>query len=62
MSATTRDIICLLACAVIGAVVWAIHQTSLAHSTQRPLKVAVIVLGLAAVGLWRARQVRRRAG
>lgn len=59
MPARTRDIICLLACALLGAIVWGIHQTSLSHATQRPLKVAVIVIGLVAVGAWRAWQIRR---
>ena len=59
MSARQRDTICLLACAVLGAIVWGIHQTSLSHATQRPLKIAVIVLGLGTIGLWRAWQIRR---
>jgi hypothetical protein len=58
MSARTRDVICLAACAMLGAIVWAIHLTPWSHATQRPLKVAVIVVGLAAVGGWRARQIR----
>lgn len=59
MSARARDAICLAACAVIGAIVWGVHQTSLSHAAQRPLKIAVIVIGLAAVGAWRTRQIRR---
>jgi hypothetical protein len=59
MPPRTRDVICLLACALLGAVVWGIHQTPLSHATQRPLKVAVIALGLALVGGWRAWQIRR---
>lgn len=59
MSARNRDVICLAACAVLGGVVWGIHQTSLSHATQRPLKIAVILLGLAAVGVWRVWQIRR---
>jgi hypothetical protein len=43
----------------VGAIVWGIHKTSLAHGTQRPPKVAVIVVGLAAIGFWRASQIRR---
>jgi hypothetical protein len=48
----------LFACAILGVIVWATHLTSLSHGTQRPLKIAAIVLGLAAVGGWRARQIR----
>jgi hypothetical protein len=48
----------LLACAVLGAIVWGIHQTSLSHATQRPLKIAVIVVGLVTVGAWRTWQIR----
>jgi hypothetical protein len=48
----------LLACAVLGAIVWGIHQTSLSHTAQRPLKVAVIVAGLVTVGAWRTWQIR----
>ncbi len=58
MSGRTRDIICLLACAVLGAIVWGIHQTSLSHATQRPLKIVVIVAGLMAVGAWRTWRIR----
>jgi hypothetical protein len=58
MSARTRDLICLAMCAVIGAAVWALHLSSLSHSTQRPLKIGVIVFGLIAVGAWRTRQIR----
>ena len=61
MSARSRDVICVLACVVLGAIVWGIHQTSLSHATQRPLKVVVIVFGLAAIGLWRGWQIRRTA-
>jgi glucose dehydrogenase len=61
MTARARDTICLLACAVLGALVWAIHETSLSHAVQRPLKVAVIVIGLGLIGLWRAHQIRRAA-
>jgi hypothetical protein len=46
-------------CAILGVIVWAIHLSSWPHSTQRPLKVAVIVVGLAAVGGWRTWQIRR---
>jgi glucose dehydrogenase len=59
MPARTRDTICLLACAVLGAVIWAIHETSLSHAVQRPLKIAVIVVGLGLIGLWRTQQIRR---
>jgi hypothetical protein len=60
MSAKTRDLLCLTMCAVIGAIVWALHLSSLSHSTQRPLKVAVILVGLVAVGGWRTWQIRHR--
>lgn len=59
MSARTRDLICLAMCAVIGATLWALHLSSLAHGVQRPLKVGVIVVGLIAVGAWRTRQIRK---
>jgi hypothetical protein len=60
MSARMRDVLCLVMCAVIGAIIWALHLSSLPHSTQRPLKVAVIVFGLMAVGGWRTWQIRHR--
>jgi hypothetical protein len=44
---------------MLGVIVWTIHLSSWPHSTQRPLKVAVIVVGLTAVGGWRSRQIRR---
>jgi hypothetical protein len=59
MSTRARDTICLLACAILGALVWAIHETSLSHAVQRPLKIAVIVVVLASIGLWRTQQIRR---
>jgi hypothetical protein len=59
VSARGRDAICLVACAMLGAFVWGIHQTSLSHAAQRPLKIAVIVVGLVAVGAWRTWQIRR---
>jgi hypothetical protein len=59
MSAKARDLTCLGLCAILGAIVWVIHVSSWPHSTQRPLKVAVIVLGLAVVGGWRTWQIRR---
>jgi len=59
MPARTRDLICLVACAVLGAIVWSIHQTSLSHASQRPLKVGVIVVGLTLVGAWRVWHIRR---
>ena len=62
MSRRTCDTICLLACAALGVIVWGIHQTSLSHATQRPLKIMVIVLGLGAVGAWRVWQIRRSEG
>ncbi len=59
MSARRRDTICLLACGVLGALIWGVHRTALSHATQRPLKVALIVVGLVLVGGWREWQIRR---